>query len=32
MPEDEAKETTEASEKWWLRLRRKIEQRTSVKG
>ena len=29
---EKAKETTDASERWWLRLRRKIEQRTSVKG
>ena len=29
---EKAKETTDASERWWLRLRRKIEQRVSVKG
>jgi DNA-binding PadR family transcriptional regulator len=29
---EKAKESADASERWWLRLRRKIEQRTTVKG
>ena len=29
---EKAKETSDASERWWLRLRRKIEQRATVKG